>query len=153
MSKECVFCSQTRQSQRTVLKTSLVTAFLSNPRLMRGHLLIVPNRHVERLDQLSPEERHALIDTAASLQSIICNQLAQGCDFRIHFRPFQKEDGIKVNHLHAHLQPRELFDDLYQQSQKFETSIYKPLSDHERNRLINLFIEFLAANVSNNKLG
>ena len=108
---------------------------LSDPRLVRGHLLIVPIRHVERLAELTLTERRELIETATIFQEKLLTSLARGCDLRIHYRPFQKEDGIKVDHLHVHLQPRELVDDLYQVSQKHERALYRPLTESERQRL------------------
>jgi diadenosine tetraphosphate (Ap4A) HIT family hydrolase len=146
MSKVCPFCPNANRHERTLYETNLITAFFSNPRLMRGHLIVAPKRHVERLHELTPAERHDLIDVATKLQEIILAHLAQGCDLRIHYRPFQKEDGLKVNHLHAHLQPRELFDDLYHRSQKFETAIYKPLTESERTRLETLFRDIVLSN-------
>lgn len=143
MSKTCPFCQEVKRDGRALYQSGHTIAFLSNPRLMRGHLLIVPKRHVARLAELTPEERHELIETATLFEERILEQLAQGCDLRIHYRPFQKEDGIHLNHLHAHLEPRELFDDLYQKSQKAETALYKPLSEREQQRLTQLFSDIV----------
>lgn len=142
MAKMCPFCNLV--ASRELIFTGISTvAFLSNPRLMRGHVLLAPKRHVERLSELTDEERHELIDIAARVETIILDQLAKGCDLRLHYRPFQKEDGIKVNHLHLHVQPRELFDDLYQKSQKFETALYRPLPLAEQHRFEKLFRDIL----------
>ena len=135
MTRKCPFCLLEHASERPLFETQLCPVVLFHPRLMRGHLLIIPIRHVERLAELTIAERADLIETATHFQEKILAFLAKGCDLAIHYRPFQKEDGLKINHLHMHLQPRELFDDLYQKSQKYETDLFKPLSLMEHTRL------------------
>ena len=43
----------------------------SNPRLMEGHLLVIPKRHVEKLSELNEEERKELFDTVIEYQEKI----------------------------------------------------------------------------------
>ena len=108
-----------------------VYVMLSSPRLMPGHLLIIPKRHVEQLSELTLKERGELFEITIEFQEKILGTIAAGCDLRQNFRPFQKEDGIKVNHLHIHLLPRDLYDNLYQHCQIYEKEIFKTLSAGE----------------------
>jgi len=54
-----------------------------------------------------------------------------GGDFILNYRPFMPQNRLKVNHLHIHLRPRELFDKLYKKSQIFETNLFKDLTQEE----------------------
>ena len=113
----------------------------SNPRLMPGHLLVVPKRHVERLKELTSIEQQELFDTVIEFQQQILDKIASGCDVRINYRPFQKEDKLKVHHLHVHLQPRALFDELYEKSQIFEKDVFKEIPKVELDVLKKRFLE------------
>ena len=104
---------------------------LSNPRLVPGHLLIIPKRHVERLSLLTTLERKGLFETAIELQEKILNKISSGCDLTQHCRPFQPQNNLKINHIHIHLRPREFKDELYQKSQIFETDMFKELPEDE----------------------
>lgn len=134
---ECVFCNYNKN--RVIYEGKNTFVILSNPRLMPGHLLIIPKRHVEKLSQLNKEELNELINLTIKFQEKILNNVAKGCDIRQNFRPFQKQDNLKVNHLHIHLLPRELFDELYEKCQIFEKDVFNKLNDEE----INKFSEML----------
>jgi Diadenosine tetraphosphate (Ap4A) hydrolase and other HIT family hydrolases len=98
---------------------------------MPGHLLVIPKRHVEHLHDLSLEERAELFKVVITLQQRILERFASGCDIRQHNRPFLPENDLKVDHLHVHLQPREMEDELYQKSQRFDRKVFAPLPDGE----------------------
>jgi diadenosine tetraphosphate (Ap4A) HIT family hydrolase len=54
----CPFCEiTTEKTERVIRETESTFAVLSNPQLMSGHLLVIPKRHVEKLSELSKEER------------------------------------------------------------------------------------------------
>lgn len=87
---------------------------------MPGHLLIIPKRHTEKLAVLSKEKREEIFNTVIEFQAKILAEASSGCDIRQYCRPFQKQDDLKIDHLHFHLQPREPFDERYQKCQVFE---------------------------------
>ena len=99
---------------------------------MPGHLLVVPKRHVLRLSELNDVERKELFDVTISYQEKILKNIASGCDIKQHNRPFLPENDLKVDHLHIHLQPRELNDELYLKSHVHDREIFKPLTDSEK---------------------
>jgi diadenosine tetraphosphate (Ap4A) HIT family hydrolase len=136
---DCPFC-QIQQDKTTILNNgNHVRVILSNPRLMKGHLLITPKRHVEKLSELNQEEITELINKTIEFQEKILNTFAKGCDIRQNYRPFQKQNNLKVNHLHIHLQPRELEDELYKKCQITEGKIFTVLTEDEKREIFALF--------------
>jgi diadenosine tetraphosphate (Ap4A) HIT family hydrolase len=105
---------------------------------MKGHLLAIPKRHVEKLTELYPEERTELLNLVVEFQEKVLKHIATGCDIRQNYRPFQKQDGVKVNHLHIHILPRELKDELYERCQIHETSLFQELDAKEEKEIVNL---------------
>lgn len=133
----CPFCEilETKR-ERIIRETPHVFAVLSNPRLMPGHTLVIPKRHVEKFSELSREERENLFDIAIAVEETILASLASGCDITQHYRPFISPSRVKVNHLHVHVRPREFEDELYVSSQRFEK--FEDLIEEEAKRIIRL---------------
>ena len=127
---DCPFCDIDETRTRIIADKKHVFVALSNPRLMDGHLLVIPRRHVQKLSELNEFEKKELLDTVIEYQEKILT-FAGGCDIRQNYRPFQAQSNVKIHHLHMHLQPRELHDELYQKCQIFETGIFKELSQEE----------------------
>ncbi len=134
---DCPFCNLNKE--KIIAETKFCYALLSNPRLMPGHTLIIPKRHVEKLSELSDEELKDIIRLTIEFQEKIIKNIAFGCDIAEHYRPFQKQDRLKVNHLHIHLQPRELFDNLYQKCQIFEKEVWEDLTEKESKEILDFF--------------
>jgi histidine triad (HIT) family protein len=129
---DCPFCDIVSQGRVLLRETSLVVVILSNPRLMPGHTLVIPKRHVERMVELTSEERVEMLNTAIEMEERLLAAGAPGCDIRQHYRPFLPRGAIKVNHVHIHVQPRSLEDELFRQAEKGERALFAPLSDAER---------------------
>ncbi len=134
----CPFCKIDEEKTRVVEEKEHTLVILSNPRLMEGHLLVIPKRHIEKMSELNEEEKNELLDTVIEYQEKILDKLAKGCDIRQHHRPFQIEDDLKVDHLHIHLQPRGFKDELFEKCQIYEKDIFKNLGGQEAERIINL---------------
>ncbi|HUV72522.1 MAG TPA: HIT family protein [Clostridia bacterium] len=131
---DCPFCNLDKKRSRIVKEGKHVLVILSNPRLVDGHLLVIPKRHVEKASELGSKERKELFETVLEFQEKILSKFAAGCDIRQNYRPFQKQGDIKVNHLHFHLLPREFKDELYQKCQIHETEIFRMLTEKEKKR-------------------
>lgn len=140
---DCPFCGISLEKTKNEIITNkeFVRVIFSNPRLMPGHLLVIPKKHVERLSELNKAEQKELFETIIEFQEKILNTIASGCDIREHYRPFQKQGALKVNLIHFHLQPRELFDELYKKTQIFEKKIFRKLTSKELDELKKLLIE------------
>jgi len=130
MSERCVFCDVNSMNGRILDESKNTITILSNPCLVKGHVLVMPKRHVEKLSEFNKEERVELIEQVTKIQEKLLEKF-KGCDVRQNYRPFQKEDGLKIDHLHIHLQPRELFDELYEKCQVHEKKIFKKLNKEE----------------------
>lgn len=126
---DCPFCSPEHLAPCVVSEKRFVWVVASDPHLMRGHLLIIPKRHIEKPSELTRDERNELFDTLFAYQEKILQKIAPGCDIREHLRPFQKQTRLKIHHLHFHLQPRSLEDELYRASQIHETALFHPLDN------------------------
>ena len=135
----CPFCEINNEKTRIVDEGKHVLVILSNPKLMEGHILIVPKRHIERLSELEDYELKELMNKVIEFQEKILTRISKGCDIRQNYRPFQKQDNLKVNHLHIHLQPRELFDELYEKCQIFEKDIFRNLEESKIKKISEIF--------------
>ena len=117
----CPFCdwlagneTDYKKNSDIVFQDSMVTAFISpkwwvnNP----GHVIIIPNQHVENLYDI-PDELLAAVYIATKRIAIAMRK-SYGCDgtsTRQHNEPAGNQD---VWHFHTHLFPRYENDQLYQ---------------------------------------
>jgi diadenosine tetraphosphate (Ap4A) HIT family hydrolase len=137
---DCQFCKILDQKgERILQQTNHCIVILGNPRLMPGHMLVIPKRHVERLSELSKEERDDLFSTMIELQEKILKMVSPGCDICQHFRPFIPDNVLKVSHLHIHLRPRALHDELYEKVQIHETEVFQELDKKELEKFKKIF--------------
>ena len=135
----CPFCKINNIKTRIIRQGKHYFIALSNPRLVPGHLLVIPKRHIEKASQLNSQERKEIFDAIIALEEEILKKFASGCDIKTHYRPFINESNIKVNHLHFHLQPREFEDELYRKSQIGEKKLWKELPKEEKGKFTKLF--------------
>jgi ATP adenylyltransferase len=127
----CPFCDTEAMRLRLVEERARVFVIFSEPRIMLGHLLAIPKRHVEHLSELGAEESADLFATAVEYQSKIVGRIAAGCDISQHDRPFIRQSQYKIDHVHLHIQPREPFDDLYQASRGY-ADLFRETTSAER---------------------
>jgi len=135
---DCPFCNINKEKTRIIKEGKNVFVVFSNPRLVKGHLLVIPKRHVVKISELNAKEKKELFDTVIEFQEKILKKISSGCDIRQNYRPFQKQTGLKVDHLHIHLLPREFEDELYQKCQINEKRIFSNLEEEEIKRISDL---------------
>ncbi|TSC70967.1 MAG: histidine triad (HIT) protein [Parcubacteria group bacterium Gr01-1014_46] len=129
---DCPFCEIVKNKTERMLKeTEYSFVVLSNPKLMPGHLLVIPKKHIERLSELNEAERRDLFNEVISLQDKVLETISTGCDVSQHYRPFIPKSKFKVSHLHFHVRPRELDDELYKKTQYFEKDVFQDLEESE----------------------
>jgi len=139
MNEPCPFCTSAKQEQRILKEGQYAYVIFSNPRLMPGHLLVIPKRHMEgKIKDLSKEERDEIFDLIAEFQSKILEKLASGCDIRQNYKPYVENSRTHVNHLHFHLYPREYKDELHEKADIYRTPLYQDLAQEEKERLFRL---------------
>ena len=132
--KNCPFCNIDLKRTRILDETKNTLVLISNPVLMDYHLLVIPKKHVEKLSELSEKERAELFNQVIKFEEKIL-KIFPGVDICQHYRPFQKQDGVKVNHLHVHIKPRRNKDELCVKSQIFENKIWRLLSPKELDKI------------------
>jgi len=118
---ECPFCAIVAGRDNppftvqddVVLRTSATTAWVSSRWWERnpGHLIVVPDEHVENMYTLRPELAGSIHETARRLALAL--RLAYGCE-GISTRQHNEPAGYQeVWHYHLHVFPRYEGDDLY----------------------------------------
>jgi histidine triad (HIT) family protein len=130
----CVFCAIVQdEPNKLILQNDHAAVILSDPRLVKGHSLVIPKRHVEYPGDMEASELadiFALIEKVRA--SLLQSELAEGVDVRQHYRPWLPESRLKVDHIHFHLLPRQADDQLYQVSLRHEVTLFDELSVDER---------------------
>ena len=111
--KGCLFCrlkrSKPDKENQILTKGPLGFSLLNRYPYNNGHLMVVPNRHVARLDQLSPEEWVELLrlgtDAVARLEKVMH---PHGYNLGINIG---RAAGAGIpGHLHLHIVPRWIGD-------------------------------------------
>jgi histidine triad (HIT) family protein len=109
-SDECVFCAIAAGAvaAHVVLSDEWFVAFLDARPVFKGHVLLVPRRHVVTLPDLPPELRDGFVAGQQRLASAMIEALdAQGSFVAINNTVSQS-----VPHLHCHVVPRTRGDGL-----------------------------------------
>jgi len=126
----CRFCNVDTFKTRTVKRYKHVIVVLSNPRLMKGHLLVIPKRHVEKLSELRPVERKELFDVVARYSEKVL-RLSEGYNIHQNYMSMLEETRIKVDHMHIHIRPSESKDELILKMFRHQEGIFKDISEKE----------------------
>ena len=137
MNKDCPFCNESKEN-RILKERKFTYVIFSNPRLMPCHLLVIPKRHVIKISQLTREEQYEIFDLLIEFQEKILQKVSSGCDIRQNFKPYVKNSRTHVDHVHFHLLPRKLEDELQQQSEQHKNPLYKNLSVEETEKFTSL---------------
>ena len=99
---ECPFCKPPKE--QILHENCLVRILLDAYPAIRGHLLVVPKRHVERWGDLSEEEKMALIK-GMELAMVVLRETLKPDAFNVGMN-LGEEAGQTVPHLHLHVIPR-----------------------------------------------
>jgi len=107
---DCTFCEIVagRHPADVVLDEPEAVAFLDRHPVFPGHVLLVPRRHVESLDDLPPELVTPLFDAARRLSRAV--RVAVEADGS--FVAVNNHISQSVPHLHVHVLPRRRRDGL-----------------------------------------
>lgn len=106
----CLFCRIVagEEDAAVVLETPDTVAFLDHRPVFKGHVLLVPRRHVVTLPDLPAELRSPFLESAQRLASAMLTALdAQGS-----FTAMNNTVSQSVAHLHMHVVPRTKGDGL-----------------------------------------
>lgn len=98
----CVFCQKTETDYIT--ENTLAASFLDLYPVSKGHMLIVPKRHVRQIWSLTEDERHAIFELVEKNKAILDQKYhPDGYNIAINSGAAA---GQSVFHCHVHLIPR-----------------------------------------------
>ena len=101
---DCIFCKIVRGEVPTkiITETEKSLAFLDAFPLAKGHTLVIPKNHHEKIQNLSSEENTDLFSTVHKVISKV-DRLTGATLMAIHNG---KQAGQEIPHVHVHLVPR-----------------------------------------------
>ncbi|HUU47754.1 MAG TPA: HIT family protein [Nitrosopumilaceae archaeon] len=134
---DCIFCkiSCGEIPTKIITKTKNSMAFLDAFPLTKGHTLVIPKNHHEKIQDMTPEENSDLFSTVHKIISKV-DKLSGATLVAVHNG---REAGQEIPHVHVHLVPRSandsggpihcLFDSTLNISDSELNEIYKKLKD------------------------
>ncbi|MFZ8908445.1 MAG: HIT family protein [Nitrosopumilaceae archaeon] len=101
---DCIFCKIANGEIPTkmITETNHSIAFLDAFPLTKGHTLVIPKKHHEKIQNMSSEENIDLFSTVHSVISKV-DKLTGATLMAVHNG---KEAGQEIPHVHVHLVPR-----------------------------------------------
>jgi histidine triad (HIT) family protein len=134
---DCIFCkiSSGEIPSKIITKTKNSIAFLDAFPLTKGHTLVIPKKHHEKIQDMSSEENTDLFLTVHKIISKV-DKLSGATLVAVHNG---REAGQEIPHVHVHLVPRGsddsggpihcLFESTLNVSDSETNEIYKKLKD------------------------
>ncbi len=129
---DCVFCKIVKGEipAKIIDETNKTLAFMDAFPLTKGHSLVIPKNHYEKMQEIPPEENAELFETVRSVLSKV-DKLTNATLVALHNG---KDSGQEVPHVHIHLIPRSKEDSAGPVHSMFKDR--PKLSDEEFNELI-----------------
>lgn len=87
---------------RDALTSVYLNSFFINGN--EGHVIVVPNKHIENIYDMEPEYTHAIADTAQKMSTVM--KKAYGCDGITLRQNNEPAGGQHAFHFHLHIFPR-----------------------------------------------
>ncbi len=105
MRESCDFCAPTDDMEsRIVRRGQLSYSMVSNPSFRDGQTLVIPNRHVRELHELTIDELAEIQRELGRIAAIL--DVGYGYEILQKFQPSKPDDEIKRDHAHIHVIPR-----------------------------------------------
>ena len=106
---DCIYCTLPELKSRTLKRNDLAWAFLTNIPITPGHTLVVPVRHVKKMEELTPEEHAAIFALAAEVKHALRTTFgAEGFNHAWNEEPVA---GQTIPHFHLHIIRRKTGDE------------------------------------------
>jgi len=101
---DCIFCKIVKGEipAKIIQETTKSLAFMDAFPLAKGHSLVIPKHHYEKLQEIPPEENAELFETVRNVLSKV-DKLTNATLVALHNG---KDSGQEVPHVHIHLIPR-----------------------------------------------
>jgi len=105
---DCIFCNIAKREipAKIIMETKNTIAFLDAYPLSRGHTLVIPKQHYERVQDITDGDNIDLFDMLHKVISKV-DKITGSTLLAIHNG---KESGQEIPHVHVHLIPRESND-------------------------------------------
>jgi histidine triad (HIT) family protein len=105
---DCIFCKIANKeiTSRIIIETKNSIAFLDAFPVSRGHTLVIPKNHYEKVQDMTGIDNNDLFDTVHKVISKV-DKLTGSTLLAIHNG---KDSGQEIPHVHVHLIPRESDD-------------------------------------------
>ena len=128
---DCIFCKIVKGEipAKIIEKTNKSLAFMDAFPLAKGHSLVIPKNHYEKMQEIPPEENAELFETVRKLLSKV-DKLTNSTLVALHNG---KDSGQEIPHVHIHLIPRSKEDSAGPVHSMFKNR--PKLSDKEFNEL------------------
>jgi len=129
---DCIFCKIINGEIpiKKIMETDKSLAFLDAFPLTKGHSLVIPKTHYEKMQNMTPEDNADLFETVRQVTSKIDN-IAGAELLAIHNG---EESGQEIPHVHVHIIPRRKGDSAGPVHSMFKNR--PTLSDQELNELL-----------------
>lgn len=128
---DCIFCKIVKGEipAKIIENTNKSLAFMDAFPLAKGHSLVIPKNHYEKMQEIPPEENAELFETVRKLLSKV-DKLTNSTLVALHNG---KDSGQEIPHVHIHLIPRSKEDSAGPVHSMFKNR--PKLSDKEFNEL------------------
>ena len=105
---DCIFCKISKKEiqSKVVMETENSIAFLDAFPVSRGHTLVIPKHHYEKVQEMTDLANTDLFNTVYQVISKV-DRLTGATLVAVHNG---KDSGQEIPHVHVHLIPRELSD-------------------------------------------
>ena len=101
---ECIFCqiADKKIPSKILAETESSLAFMDSFPLTKGHSLVIPKKHYQKLQEIPKEETADLFETVRMMIGRV-DKITNATLLAIHNG---KDSGQEIPHLHVHLIPR-----------------------------------------------
>lgn len=105
---DCIFCKivEKKIPARIILESDKSLAFLDAFPVTKGHVLVIPKKHYDKVQQMPPDENSDLFELVQKVTTKI-DKLTNAELIAIHNG---KESGQEIPHMHVHIIPRSTDD-------------------------------------------
>ncbi len=101
---DCIFCKIIKKEipSKIILESDKSLAFMDAFPLTKGHCLVIPKNHYEKIQDISKDDNADLFETVRKAISKV-DKITGATLVAVHNG---KESGQEIPHVHAHLIPR-----------------------------------------------
>jgi len=128
---DCIFCKIVNKEipAKIILETKKTLAFMDAFPLTKGHTLVIPKTHYEKIQSISKEDNADLFETVRTVISKV-DKITDATLMAVHNG---KKSGQEIPHVHVHLIPRNTGDKAGPVHSMFSNP--PKLSDEETNEI------------------